>query len=337
MSERAPRTSVPEPGQWVGRVQSGVLLDAPVKPRAGGAAWVGVVWPDDRAPGGWARTQLVTGPHGRGYVAARWTMGADGHRHVAALLSPGDVIEFGADYPRRLGRRRSETVAVRWYGVVLMTGPERLVAWGPFGDPKGAWDVAQSVLDRWRTSQHVEVSGITDAPAGDAASAPWAQTRREGGASRVDDTRDPTPDADAVRSAEGPVGDRTRPSARAEAAYRGSADGTVVRRDAGVTERALRPSRQWSPDGFGWGHDGDTASELSYALLADASGSPDAARRLASRYNTDVVAHLPSGRPWSVRVEDVRRWVVDAALDTAVAPTWTAPGAAASASTEAGL
>lgn len=372
MTAGEPANLSPRPRHWVGRVQGGVLLDVPVTPQWGSVPWVGVVWPDERAPGGWARTTLAPGPHRRGYTAAQWTTGPDGRRHTTALLSPGDVIEFGADYTRRRSRRRIETVPVRWYGVVLATHPERLVAWGPFPDQGRAWDVAQQALATWREAVQVQVPGVTDGPAPEVGpppdpsrelAGPAVEVHTAGDTTRVDDpthgtlvvdagafgagmaaTREdlvelvsgaapdvelrgdeplPTLAALAARhSAEGLPTGPTRPSAPGPAAYHASASGVVVRRDLERGESALRAPRRWTPDGFGWGHDGETACELAYALVTDATGSPDAARRLAPDYASAVLARLPSGRPWSLPVDQVRAWATGAAAKAGLAATW---------------
>ncbi|PLS75691.1 MAG: hypothetical protein CYG61_06105 [Actinobacteria bacterium] len=128
------------------------------------------------------------------------------------------------------------------------------------------------------------------------------------------------------RLARGP----THTSAPETAAYHARAVGAVVRRDPGGGESTLRPPRRWTPDGFGWGHDAETACELAYALVADATGSPDAARRLAPQYATEVLARLPSGRPWSLPVDQVRAWATDAAVAAGLALSWPTPATAAS-------
>jgi hypothetical protein len=90
--------------------------------------------------------------------------------------------------------------------------------------------------------------------------------------------------------------------------YFGQPDGTVTRGLVPGSGRRLIPAREWSPDGFGWGHHDETARELAFALVADASGSPQAGRQLAGRCVDDIVARIPAGRPWTVPVEQVRTW-----------------------------
>ena len=380
MTPGEPANPCPRPRHWVGRVQGGVLLDAPVTPQWGSAPWVGVVWPDERMAGGWAREILAPGPHRRGYVAAQWTTGPDGRRHTTALLSPGDVIEFGADYTRRHGRRRTETVPVRWYGVVLATHPERLVAWGPFPDQAQAWDVAQQAMATWREAVQVHVPGITDAPFPDdgptpdpprALSAPVVEVHTAGETTRVDDPSHGTVVVDAAAFGAGMaatrqdlvellaavphvklrgdeplatlaalaarhagdrlVADPLHAPAPQTATYQAGTGGAVVRRDPARGECALRPPRRWTPDGFGWGHDAETACELAYALVADATGSPDVARCLAPRYATEVLARLPPGRPWSMPIDQVRAWSTHAAAKAGLESTWPTPAATGSA------
>ncbi len=106
---------------------------------------------------------------------------------------------------------------------------------------------------------------------------------------------------------------RTPPSAgkRSGPEDAASPDGTVEVRDARGPMRLLRPAGRWTPDGFGWGYDGDGPKELAYALLADATGSPALARTLAHRYTTEVTSHLPSGQPWTLPVGAVRTWAAN--------------------------
>jgi hypothetical protein len=355
----------PPPAQWVGRVQGGVLLDSPLVPGWGSTPWAGVVWPDARAPGGWARALLAPGRQGRG--------------HAAGDLTPGDVIEFGADERRPTGRKRCENVARRWYGVVLATDRDRLVAWGPFPSPGPAWEVAQAALSRWRQAAYVTVPGVTDTgvPASGPPSAsavgdgrleltaakPVVEMRTTGDTTRVDDPVHGPLTVDAVAFGVGMAADTadlieglrraapavaltghephatlaaltalhaltdlhapadTNRAAASGPAYVASPDGTVELRDArGATVRPLRPPRHWTPDGFGWGYDGDGPTELACALLTDATGSPDLARRLAPLYTTQVTARLPAGQPWTLTVGDVRAWASTAAKTPAQAP-----------------
>jgi len=309
-----------------------------------------VVWPDTRAPGGWARGLLGPGRHGRGYAAGQ--------------LIPGDVIEFGADERRPVGRRRFTNVTRRWYGVVLATDRDRLVAWGPFPAPAPAWECAQAALSRWRQAAHVEVPGVTDtAPSaidvrGDGrpelpalAAPPLVEVRRTAQTTRVDDPVHGSMVVDAAAFGAGMAAtaetlvDRLRrhapglaltghephatlaalaalhtaggpPAAVAAGGpeFAASPDGTVEVRDArGGTVRPLRPAGRWTPDGFGWGHHGEAATELAYAMVAEATGSPELARQLASRYRTEVTSRLPSGQPWTLPVGAVRAWASRAA------------------------
>jgi len=334
----------PPPAQWVGRVQTGVLLDSPLIPGWGSVPWAGVVWPDARAPGGWARTLLAPGRHGRG--------------HAAGDLTPGDVVEFGADERRPAGRRRWANIPRRWYGVVLATDRDRLVAWGPFPAPGPAWECAQAALSRWRQAAHVDVPGVTDQtpPTVDTVGhgqpeltagrpSPVVELRTTGDTTRVDDpVHGPmivdtaafgvgmaaTPDALVAalgRDAPGvaltghephaslaalaalhgtPLPPAAGPSRGPE--YTASRDGTVEVRDSQGPVRLLLPAGRWTPDGFGWGHDGDGPTELAYALLADATGSPEVARKLTARYTTEVTSRLPAGQPWTLPVGAVRVW-----------------------------
>jgi hypothetical protein len=106
------------------RVPAGVLIDSPVSARAG--VWLGTLWPDDRAPGGW--TRMLWEPD----VALRrgWT--------VPARMAGGDVIEFGADQPGTV---------VRWYGIVdSYDAVEWLTLQGPYPHPAAAMRDADRLL-----------------------------------------------------------------------------------------------------------------------------------------------------------------------------------------------
>jgi hypothetical protein len=299
--------------------------------------------------------------------------GRHGRGHAAAGLTPGDVVEFGADERRPAGRKRWERLPRRWYGVVLATDRDRLVVWGPFPTPSPAWEVAQQALSHWRQAAQVTVPGVTDvtdtAPPPVAApgagrpelqrAKPVVEVRRTGATTRVDDPIHGTMVVDAARFGAGMASSvdylveglrRAAPevaltgtephatlaaltalhtaadppvvTATAGHAYHARPDGSVEVRDArGATVRPVRPSRQWTPDGFGWGYDGDGPTELAYALLADATGSAPTALRLAARYTTDVTARLPAGRAWSLAVGDVRAWAAAAGHDAASAAT----------------
>lgn len=270
MTRPAPQLRWPPPAHWVGRVQAGTLLDAPLLPGPRTTPWTAVVWPDGRAPGGWARGVLPPGRHSRGWMAA--------------TLAPGDVIEFGADQP---GRRRQPPALHRWYGVVLATDCDRVVAWGPFPEPGAAWACAQQALSRWRAAAHVDVPGVTDLPHPDL----------------------PQPDRRTTRPAATPAA----PAGPGGRVYAGYADGTVEVRDSQGVAYQLRPGRRFTPDGFGWGHHGDSAAELAHALLADATGSADTARRLTGPYTDAVTSRLPAGHAWTLPVAAVRDWAAVAA------------------------
>jgi Family of unknown function (DUF6166) len=159
-----------------------VLIDAPMVPTWGSHPWAAVVWPDQRAAGGWGRATMPPGPGGRG--------------HVTNGLTPGDVIEFGADYRAQTSRKTFETVPRRWYGVVLATDPAHVVAWGPFPLPEPARQWAERAMQAWRQSLTVDIPGVTDlngpAPAWstprDATRvAPVVEVRSAGQVTRVDD------------------------------------------------------------------------------------------------------------------------------------------------------
>jgi hypothetical protein len=351
-------------------VQGGVLLDSPATLRPGSTPWVGVLTRDGRSADGWAEARLAPGPGGRGWVVAQWATAADGRREPAGALTPGDAVEFGADYRRRRGRFRSEVVPHRWHGVVFETHPEHVVVWGPLGGRTEAWDTAQRALELWRRRRHVEVPGVTDVP--DRAPVPRSDPRQElpesgadgkpGSTVRIDDPHHGTLVVDAEAFGSGMQADRgdlaerlaalapdlaltgdeslpvlaalaalaarhapagpdagLAPAATPGAVYLGRPDGTVVRRDH-EGERLLCPPRKWTPDGFGWGHDGDGARELSFALLTDATGSPEVGRRLTDEHVDALVSRLPTGRGWSLSVADVREWAAGRPVDVEPTP-----------------
>jgi hypothetical protein len=343
------------PPQTVLRVHHGMLIDAPMVPTPGSRTWAATVWPDQRAPGGWGRAVMAPGLTGRGYLA-------DG-------ITPGDVVEFGADYPTQTGRKRIEMVARRWYGVILATAPTHVVACGPFPGPEPARQWAEAAMLAWRRSLEVDIAGITD-PAGpapalsarrDATTAtPTVEVHTRGQFTRVDDpthgrlvvdaalfgaamdadtarlvgllaeARDPTghlvltgreskPTLAALAALHAPehltfeaATVATRPGSATpvngpDLVYYGHPDGTVERVDHRGTT-ALRPARRWSPDGFAWGYQGDSPTELAYALLADSTGSNEVARRLAVAYGAEVIADLPQGQAWSLPAKTVAAW-----------------------------
>ena len=98
------------------RVPDGILIDTPLA--RGAESWLGTLWSDNRAVGGWAR--MLWEPDsafGRGWV-------------VPARLAGGDVIEFGADQPGTV---------VRWYGIIdSYDAIEWLTVQGPYPDPAAA-------------------------------------------------------------------------------------------------------------------------------------------------------------------------------------------------------
>jgi Family of unknown function (DUF6166) len=349
----------PPPQQTVLRVHHGVLIDFPIVPGWGSQPWAAVVWRDDRAAGGWGRAAMAPGPAGRGYV----TNG----------LTPGDVVEFGADYRAQIGRKSFEMLPRRWYGVVLATDPDYVVALGPFPHPETARHWAERALDVWRQSVRVNVPGVTDvnqatpalAAPRDAAAASPVEVLSDGQVTRVDDathgtlivhanlfgaamdtdaaalaglladtqarTGQPeltghepkatlaalvaihTPESLAVEAVEANTEPLATDWSHHEATvFYGHPDGTVELVGPDREARVLVPQRQWSPDGFSWGYQGDGPKELAYALLLGGTGQRDVARRYAQRYSDEVVAALPQGQAWSLPVASVTGWAVAA-------------------------
>jgi hypothetical protein len=336
------------------------MIDTPLIPPPGSQPWAAVLWPDPRAAGGWGRAMMTPGSNGRGFAADR--------------LTPGDVVEFGADYRRQTGRKHFEMVPHRWYGVVMATAHNHVVGVGPFPGPEPARQFADRALQVWRQSVLADTPGLPQLPApalpsGRTGQTPAVEVRTNGEVTRVNDPthgrlvvdaavfgaamatdtaelvgllRDAHADsgqpeltgaepkatlaalvarhapdqvlvdAEVVTTAPIPV----VPAGGDDAVYYGHPDGQVERVDP-QGSRTLRPSRHWSPDGFGWGYQGDTPTQLAGALLADSTGSVAVARRLAERYRDEVIAALPQGQAWSLPVGAVSSWAAAAERQTA--------------------
>jgi hypothetical protein len=167
-------------GQTVWRVHQSVMIDTPLIPPPGSQPWAAVLWPDPRVAGGWGRAMMAPGPNGRGFAADR--------------LTPGDVIEFGADYRRQTSRKHFETIPHRWYGVVMATAHNHVVGVGPFPGPEPARQFADRALEMWRQSVLADTPGLPELPApapalptGRTGQAPTVEVRTNGEVTRVDD------------------------------------------------------------------------------------------------------------------------------------------------------
>lgn len=106
------------------RAPAAVLVDLPVPAAATARLWVATIWPDPRAPGGWAR--FAWPPE---HERAGW--------FLPAQLAAGDVLEFGADTP---------TAPLRWYGIMDSYQTEWMTVQGPYPDPAGAHLESQRLL-----------------------------------------------------------------------------------------------------------------------------------------------------------------------------------------------
>jgi hypothetical protein len=108
------------------RAPGGAIIDLPVPTGGATAVWVATIWPDHRAPGGWARDLWPLDPAtGRGW-------------QLPGPLAAGDVIEFGADSPGQ---------PVRWYGIMDSYEVDRwATVQGPYPDAAAAHTEAQRLL-----------------------------------------------------------------------------------------------------------------------------------------------------------------------------------------------
>ncbi len=105
------------------RAPDAVIVELPVPVDATARVWVATIWPDPRVLGGWGR--------------ALWEPAVRGWR-LPLQLAAGDVIEFGADTPRR---------PVRWFGIMDSYDPDRWATFqGPYPHPGEAWADAQRLL-----------------------------------------------------------------------------------------------------------------------------------------------------------------------------------------------
>lgn len=62
-----------------------------------------------------------------------------------------------------------------------------------------------------------------------------------------------------------------------------------------------------SPDGFNWGYRGSGPAQLALAILMEATNVPTAVN-LHQTFKTEVVAQLPEGRDFVLRI-DIAEWI----------------------------
>ena len=80
--------------------------------------------------------------------------------------------------------------------------------------------------------------------------------------------------------------------------------------DGESTELSPGPSqklRLHSPDGFQWGYNGSGPSQLSLALLLDATTDPETAQAYYQQFKWDVVAGW--GDEWSILRGEILLWI----------------------------
>jgi hypothetical protein len=124
---------LPEPAPHLLRVLEGAVIDFPapvLHPDA--RRWAATCWPDPTQPDGWGRAVWWPSPYHRGYVPV--------------ALDYADVIEFGADLRTR-HRGTLRWVPVRWYGLVIERGAQRLIAHGPYPSLRSAKAVADEICE----------------------------------------------------------------------------------------------------------------------------------------------------------------------------------------------
>ena len=98
---------------------------------------------------------------------------------------------------------------------------------------------------------------------------------------------------------------KTHPRCEVEVIDAGSPDG-------GYPLNPRYDLRHHSPTGFEWGYGGSGPAQLALALLADALGDDEQARRHYQDFKFKVVASLPQGS-WELSEEDIRQRVADLA------------------------
>ena len=93
----------PGSGDHLLRIENGILVDPPIwEDHRRGKNWLAKIGPGSRVQGKLTRQFFSWGPTAKSYS-------------VGGKLTPGDCVEFGADYYSGTGRKTGK----RWYGVVL--------------------------------------------------------------------------------------------------------------------------------------------------------------------------------------------------------------------------
>lgn len=66
-----------------------------------------------------------------------------------------------------------------------------------------------------------------------------------------------------------------------------------------------------SPDGVSWGYHGSGPAQCALAILCDALGDAERARKLYQRFKVDYVAQWRPAEPWALTESEVKRWVAN--------------------------
>jgi hypothetical protein len=105
------------------------VIDFPLRGTANSRTWIATMWPDARAPGGWARHAWQPGPGGRGFVPS--------------VVELGDVVQFAVQHTPE-GRDPSGTTY--WHGYLHAVRPDSVLIHGPYPSPHEAHAAAQLAL-----------------------------------------------------------------------------------------------------------------------------------------------------------------------------------------------
>ena len=130
-----PRSAgLPEPALTWFRLHAGTtVIDFPLHAWPATRTWAATMWPDWRAPGGWARHLWEPSPHGRGFIPA--------------AVELGDVVQFGVE-PVPAGRKGAHPPAptAYWHGYLHAVQPDSLLLHGPYREPRDAYAAAQHAM-----------------------------------------------------------------------------------------------------------------------------------------------------------------------------------------------
>lgn len=68
-----------------------------------------------------------------------------------------------------------------------------------------------------------------------------------------------------------------------------------------------------SPDGFNWGYGGSGPAQLALALLFDATGDKELAKRHHQRFKSNIVARFEN--EWEYTEEQIKEWIQEHVRD----------------------